>query len=561
MADHVPRVEDGCFSTPLVEDGRSGLRRPRLTGRLGAAVVVAAPTVLTGTPGGPVRTPAGAHRAAADAAGDWFAWRSASPGALAGRVAAGLLAVVLLAAASVQVSEAVGLSVPLAVAAGSGGVCVLALALLRYDVAVALGLLLMAVVEVEPAPPDVIFAIIIAVALLTGRFFPRRAPVVVAGAIGALVLLNIVSTVAVIGPVAALRFSAITVFLAVLALWLACWVDSPRRSRMVVVTWLVGAVLSSLVGIVVVFFPFSFPGREILMDVSLARPDVLFQDANVYGPFLIPIAVIVLEEIVRPRLLPRRPVFLALLFLILGLGVLVSFSRAGWANFVVAVLVMLGVAALRRRGGRAVLSVLVALAIAAVAAATVIARTGQLSFLEERAQLQSYDTERFDAQRAGVEMGLQYPLGVGPGQFEFHHSVEAHSTFVRVLAEQGVLGLAAWVALAAGTLFLAVRNVVRGWDTYGIGSASLLGAWCGLLVNGVVVDTLHWRHMWVVAALIWAADIRGRTGDAAARARHGEAAAPRRATSPGRASAQADARHLMRGRAPSPSGPGLLSTP
>jgi hypothetical protein len=53
-----------------------------------------------------------------------------------------------------------------------------------------------------------------------------------------------------------------------------------------------------------------------------------------------------------------------------------------------------------------------------------------------------------------------------------------------------------------------VRNVVVGRDTYGIGSAALLGAWCGMILNSTVVDTLHWRHMWVVAALIWASTAR-----------------------------------------------------
>jgi hypothetical protein len=59
------------------------------------------------------------------------------------------------------------------------------------------------------------------------------------------------------------------------------------------------------------------------------------------------------------------------------------------------------------------------------------------------------------------------------------------------------------LALVGLTLSLAVGNAVRGRSTYGIGSATLLAAWCGLLANSAVVDTLHWRHLWVVAALIW----------------------------------------------------------
>ena len=102
-------------------------------------------------------------------------------------------------------------------------------------------------------------------------------------------------------------------------------------------------------------------------------------------------------------------------------------------------------------------------------------------------------------------------MGVGPGQFEYHSPVASHSTFVRVFAEQGFMGLLLWVALLLATLVLALRNVVLGRDTYGIGSAALLGAWCGLVFNSAVVDTLHWRHLWVVIALVWAGAARGST--------------------------------------------------
>jgi O-antigen ligase len=251
------------------------------------------------------------------------------------------------------------------------------------------------------------------------------------------------------------------------------------------------------------------------MDDLLTRANVLFEDANVYGPFLVPIAVIVLEERLRPRLLRHRPFVLALLFVVLVVGTLVSFSRASWINFGVALVVMLGVVALRRGGGSAALRTVITVAVAVGAVVGVIALTGSLAFFEERAQVQPYDTARFGAQRAGVEMATQFPLGVGPGQFKVHYPYEAHSTYVRVLAEQGVLGLSVWLALAGVTLFMATRNALRGWDTYGIGSAALLGSWCGLLVNSVVVDTLHWRHLWVVAALIWAADVRRRSEETA----------------------------------------------
>jgi O-antigen ligase len=88
-----------------------------------------------------------------------------------------------------------------------------------------------------------------------------------------------------------------------------------------------------------------------------------------------------------------------------------------------------------------------------------------------------------------------------------------HNVYVLVAAEQGFLGIVAWVAFWFGTLFIAARNALAGRSTHGIASGALLGAWCGLMVNSFVVDSLHWRHVWLLAALIWAADIsrRGRS--------------------------------------------------
>ena len=47
----------------------------------------------------------------------------------------------------------------------------------------------------------------------------------------------------------------------------------------------------------------------------------------------------------------------------------------------------------------------------------------------------------------------------------------------------------------------------------GLGSAALLGCWLGLSFNGLVVDTYHYRMLWLLAALVWivasAADVGG----------------------------------------------------
>ena len=134
--------------------------------------------------------------------------------------------------------------------------------------------------------------------------------------------------------------------------------------------------------------------------------------------------------------------------------------------------------------------------------------TGSLSFLKERARVQTYDSGRFAGQDESLKWAVRYPVGIGPGQFETRAHIAAHSLYARALAEEGIPGLIALLALMLGTLGWAAQNAILGRDTYGVGSAALLGAWCGVLANSFFVDTLHWRHLWLLAALLWAGSAR-----------------------------------------------------
>jgi O-antigen ligase len=211
-----------------------------------------------------------------------------------------------------------------------------------------------------------------------------------------------------------------------------------------------------------------------------------------------------MEETVAPRLLPLRLWTKLVLLSVLTVGVVFSFSRAAWLNLAVGTVVLVAVLALRRGGARRATALVLATLVAGTALAGVVAATSSLGFLTERAALQDYDTQRFDTQASGLAIAAEHPLGIGPGQFERVSELSAHSTVVRSLAEEGVPGAALILGLLLLTLGFAVRNVTLGAGTYGIGSAGLLAAWCGLLANSFFVDTLHWRHLWLVAALVWA---------------------------------------------------------
>jgi O-antigen ligase len=282
----------------------------------------------------------------------------------------------------------------------------------------------------------------------------------------------------------------------------------------VVIIWLGVGIVSTVLAVSALYLPIPFRSL-ILSEVDGGeRAAAFFKDPNVFGPFLVPIAVILLEQQITrrvPRLLNLRGTTCWLLLATLTLGVLFSYSRAAWGNYAIAVAVMLICSSIRRRGAQRAMKAIIALLATGAVAAVVLSATGSISFLQHRAQLQNYDTQRFAAQDFGWNLGWTHPTGIGPGQFHYYFPVESHSTFIRTFSEQGFPGLLLWIAILLVTLVIALRNVRDGRDTFGIGSSALLGAWCGLIFNSTVVDTLHWRHLWLVAALIWASTLRGST--------------------------------------------------
>lgn len=392
------------------------------------------------------------------------------------------------------------LPLPIVLVVGLGLLGTLALAIGRYDAAVALGVVLLAAVRLEPAPADLVFAVVMAVAFAAGRFHLDRVPLSVTLLVSVFLALNLLAAVEVIDAGRAAQFFAITLYLGIFGLWLTGYVRSVRRARLIVLAYLFAAVVSAALACLALFAP--FPGSQAFVDGPRAQG--LFKDPNVFGPFLVPAALILMEEIAAPRLLrlrlPTKLIFLS----VVAMGVVFSFSRAGWLNLGVGAAVLLAILVLRRGGARRAMTLLVVLLLSAVALVATVSATSSVGFLQERAAFQVYDVQRFGAQLSAVDLATQYPLGIGPGQFELVSELSAHSTYARALAEEGVLGVFVLLGLMLLTLGFAARSAVVGRDTYGIGSAALLAAWCGVLANSLFIDTLHWRHLWLLAALIWA---------------------------------------------------------
>ena len=435
--------------------------------------------------------------------------RSVAPAA--GRLAAMVMLALLGAAVAVGIGTA-DVPLRLVLAGGIGLIAALALSVARYETACVIGLLLLGIVRIEPAPVDGMFAVIIAVGIATGRIDLRAAPLWVLAVVGSFIALNLLSCLEAVDAGRAAFFLSITVYCMLLGVWAASFTRTEHRARLVLISLLAVAVVSAVLSTLALYV--SFPGSETLTAFEVTRARGLFKDPNVYGPFLVVPAVLLLMELLEPRLLRLRTSLELVLLGALFVGVFTAYSRAGWLNMVVAIAVLLIVLPFRRGGLKRAVALTLSALIAAGTVGAVVAITGSGSFVEERAHYQTYDNERFGAQERGLQLAERNPIGIGPGQFERRAPISAHSTYIRVLAEQGVLGFAAIATLIFGTLLTAIRNVVLGRSTWGISSLGLLAAWCGILANSLFVDTLHWRHLWIVAGLIWAGALFPSGGEA-----------------------------------------------
>lgn len=299
----------------------------------------------------------------------------------------------------------------------------------------------------------------------------------------------------------ALSFEVHTLFFVLLAVWLTSALRMPGWTRAAMRWYLAGAVATAALGVLA--WVVHYPGSDLFVYANGKRIQGLYADPNAFGPYLVPAAVICLEDLMRPRLLRWRPSLILCCFITIAIAVVLSFSRAATANLALACLVTVIVYALRSGRRKALVRGVAILLACIVCAGGALVQTGAITVLQQRAQAQGYDSERFSTQALALDKGSTRLLGYGPGAVQTELSLNTHSTFVWSLFENGILGFAALLMLVFSTAAAAWRSARLDFEREGLGSAALLGCWLGLSFNGLVVDTYHYRVLWLLAALVW----------------------------------------------------------
>jgi len=379
------------------------------------------------------------------------------------------------------------------------GLATIFIGLISYDSLVVITFSLIGFVRVEPAPFDFLVLITIGLGLMLGKL---RWPVtthqrVIQIGFWGFLLANLLSTVGVVPIDYSLRFLVITLYGFVICLYVVVYSKQAASLDPIVNGYLISAVVSVFLAVLGIL-DIGSTGR--IFAESGVRARAFFKDENVFAPFLIPPLMILVDRVVHRKLPLIKALVQMLTIVFLIIGVVISFSRAAWINLVLSLLIwflILFPSMPRKQKLWLLYSALATLAIIIL----VIQLGGFGKFVLERWSIKSYDEERFRNQAAGVVHGLSFPFGLGPGNWP-----NSHSLYSRTLAEHGLLGFATLAIVIVGLLSGLIVNIRQKTESESstLPARVLFASLVGQLANSIVIDSIHWRHLWVLIGLAWA---------------------------------------------------------
>jgi hypothetical protein len=171
---------------------------------------------------------------------------------------------------------------------------------------------------------------------------------------------------------------------------------------------------------------------------------------------------------------------------------------------------MLGLMVLtsRTRGERSriVIITVIAVLIAVLLLAVLLSFDSISDMFSQRASFdQSYDEGRFGRfgrHILGAAMALDLPFGIGPLQFHRYFPEDTHNSYLNAFMSGGWLSGICYPALVFTTVILGFRHVfVRvPWQRAYL---AIFSAFLGIVGEGFIIDTDHWRHFWMMLGAMW----------------------------------------------------------
>ena len=205
-----------------------------------------------------------------------------------------------------------------------------------FQALVCLAMLLEIVVFVEPAPVDAAMLFCFGLCVLLGKFSLTAIGNLPLISLTVFALANLISMYDPLDPDRALWYVLVTLYL--VGSWfffvgLFGSYGQPMMARLIN-AYCIAGLLSAVLGIGAYFH--LLPFQDLLLSGGRVRG--LFKDPNVYGPYLVPVALFALTRSAGAVGWRSKAAFFSL-FLVTVAAILLCFSRACWLNFAVALVV------------------------------------------------------------------------------------------------------------------------------------------------------------------------------------------------------------------------------
>ncbi|MBR1219966.1 O-antigen ligase family protein [Bradyrhizobium sp. U87765 SZCCT0131] len=266
-----------------------------------------------------------------------------------------------------------------------------------------------------------------------------------------------------------------------------------------------GALIASLTGIIGYFH--LVPGRPEAFTLY-SRAAGTFKDPNVLGAFLILPALFVLQSVLTDRF--GKAARSTIIFGIIALGVLLSFSRAAWGQLVFTAALLLVLMYItspsKTQRARLVILAVVGVAAAVLAVAVLLSFDSIGNLFKERAAFeQSYDAGRFGRfgrYVLGAQMALDLPLGIGPLQFTKYFPEDTHNSYLNAFMSGGWISGIFFPSLVFTTVILGFRHIFARvpWQQAYL---AVFAAFLGTVGESFIIDVDHWRHFWMMLGAMW----------------------------------------------------------
>ncbi len=360
-------------------------------------------------------------------------------------------------------------------------------------------------VIVEPSPSDALFIPVVLIFLFSGLVIHATA----APMILFLLLYNIggfVSFLEVSNQTKASLFVITSFYMATSAMFLAFLIPADPVGRMNIIrnAWILAAVIAAINGLIGYFGLFGLGHAW----APIARAQGTFKDPNVLSTYLLSPAIFIIQGFLLGT--QKWRVFSAIALLIILAGLFLAFSRGAWISFLASsmllVIVTYIVAESRPLRTRVVLLVVLGVIAGAIMLAVLLSIPQVRDLFLQRASLvQSYDggeTGRFGTQLRSIPILLEHPFGFGPTYFRVVFGQDPHNVYLNAFASYGWIGGISYMLLCLSTITVGwkVMFTRTPWQHHGI--AVFLPLFTTML-QGVQIDTDHWRHFYVLVGLTW----------------------------------------------------------